>query len=259
MFNKNKKKLSSKVRFQHKEFTGQLKTARRYKRPAVAKPESQFKLILTKLGLGTTWRQILVAAVLAVLFYLIYLPNFLTLQTISITGLNDHDRALAVEAIERSIESSKFFDPQNNLLFLGKGRIAQTLADLGFVQNLALIKKDYFNQALVIEAESKYTKILLKTDEEVVDIYNDGAWRGRAGLSVEQWKDLWADQQIKIFVPGQLPGIINVGQVVIEPHRLDLLSDLQARLSQLPKGLRFDYFDFFLSTSQGVGPAVGRW
>lgn len=243
IFRKKKTKLNPKVRFQHKDFTGQLQTARTYKRKVRTKSDDENNDFWAKIGLAQTWRKILVVLVLISAGYLVYAPNFLSLRTISVTGLSDNDRLKAVAAIQSSLAEAHPLNPQRNLLFTNTTRIEQVLLGLGDVQRIAGIKKDFLNQAILIEAEAKYTKFIIATDDQVYDVFNDGTLRGVAGISRQQWQELQDPKLVKIKVTGHLEktseGSIEMIASVLRPK----LIQLQEQINAIPE-FRFSHFDF---------------
>ncbi len=202
IFKKKQKKLDPKVRFQHKQFTGKLVTARNYKRSASAIPETGFEKILTRIGIGSTWSQIGLGILVAVLLYLIYLPNFLTVKTITISGLSDTQARDLELAIRNEVANTHFFYPEKNLVFLRNKIVYDAAATLPDISTIASIHKSYSKQELVIEAESKYEKFLVKSDDHVYDIFNDGLYKGEAGVSLEAWEGVVNPHMIKIHIPG---------------------------------------------------------
>src|SRR5687768_2052845 len=97
MFGKKPKRLDSRVRFQHQNFTRKLDLARRYKRSAPAVSDDQSYNVLPKLGLTTRLSQALAILIIAGLVYLIFIPNFLSPQAIQVEGVGG-DEAAAVRS-----------------------------------------------------------------------------------------------------------------------------------------------------------------
>lgn len=204
LFQKKNKKLDSKVRFQHKQFTGKLITARNYKRTAAAIPETKFDKFLAKIGLGSKWAQIGVGLIVLALLYLVYLPNFLTVKNIAITGLSESQARDFEIAIRDEIANGNFFYPEKNLIFLRNAVVYDAMAKVPSVSKVSLIYKSLAKQELTIEAESKYEKYLVATPSKVYDVYNDGLLKGESGIKRDQWAAISNPNMVKIELAGDI-------------------------------------------------------
>src|ERR1700722_470887 len=81
MFNKNKKQ-KSKIRFQQHSFKNKLNEARNYKRPVRKLPEKNWEIFLHSIGFGSWWSRILAVLAVALVVYVVYIPNFLDIKNI---------------------------------------------------------------------------------------------------------------------------------------------------------------------------------
>jgi hypothetical protein len=241
LFKKKNKKLDSKVRFQHKQFTGKLVTARNYKRTALAIPETKLEKFLTKIGLGSKLTQIGLGIIILALIYVIYLPNFLTVETITINGLSESQARDFEIAIRDEIAGSSFFYPEKNLLFLRNKVVYNALAKVPSVANVATIYKTISKQELTIEAESKYEKYLVSTPEKVYDVFNDGVFKGEAGVQQDLWLGLVNPAMIKIQIPGEVSA--NKFEQFFHADLTNYLDSLNARLTQVPN-VKVAYYKF---------------
>lgn len=197
-FKKKKSKLDPKVRFQHKQFKSKLDSARSYKRTSRAIPESSFDRVMTAIGLPARWSQILVLVLFAGLFYLAYVPNFLSIESIHIQGLSDAQAQDLEASLRRQIADSHFFNPQHNILFFDKDSVDRALADVPSVHFIASLNKDIRGRSLYIEAESKYDRFLLAAPEQVFDVYNDGSLHQQSGVSRIDWDNHLNQSMIKV-------------------------------------------------------------
>ncbi len=248
IFSKKKnKKLDPKVRFQHKQFTGKLATARSYKRTAAAVPETQVDKVLNRIGLGSKFVQIGAGLAVLVLLYLIYFPNFLTIEKITITGLSKAQTRDLEIAIRAQIADSVFLYPEKNLFFLRNKVVYDALKKNPSIGKISDINKSFSNIELIITAESKYEQFLVATPSKVYDVYNDGLLKGEAGLALDSWEDIQTQNMIKV----QLDGEIEYRTYVqfFEYSLVQYLEKLSTGIKQVPN---FDvsYYKFKQSNSK---------
>lgn len=186
-FKKKKPKLDAKVRFQHKQFTTKLGSARSYRRSTVAVPESNYQKWLNKIGLGSLWSQILVGVVILAGLYLVYFPNFLSIKEISISGLSESQAHDLESNIRDQIAASKFYTAQSNLLFFSPNLVNTAASKLSSVNQISKVKKNYKTKTIEIFAEAKYEKYLIATPDKVFDVYNDGTYKAESGVLRSDW------------------------------------------------------------------------
>ncbi len=203
-FKKKKPKIDPKIRFQNRQFNQKLHQARTYKRTVRAIPEGGFQRFLTAIGLGSAWKQILALLILGGLIYIVYIPNFLSIQKIIITGMSPDDTTATQNAVEEVIKSAHFFDPQRNLLFLSKSRVSQAVMHVAGVDRVNSIKKDFKNKTVTISITSKYERFLVRDSEKVYDVYNDGTTKGIAGVDRTYWESLQNPGMVKIDLKGKV-------------------------------------------------------
>ncbi len=197
-FNKKKPKLDPKVRFQHKQFKTKLDTARTYKRSNKAVSDSGFDKFMNSVGLRSRWSQGLFFVLLGTLFYLAYIPNFLSVQNISISGLSQEQTQLLDAAIRKQIIDSSFFNPQRNLVVLQTETIIAAANTIPTIDYIASIDKHLGSQTLYVNAASKYERFLVATPEKVYDVYNDGSLTREAGLIRTDWSGTLTPSMIKV-------------------------------------------------------------
>lgn len=201
---KKKQKLDPKVRFQNRQFNQKLNQARNFKRTAKPIPETEFNKILERIGLGTIWRKILLGIIVAGLIYIVYIPNFLSWQTIRVEGMSDANRAVTEEAIRNGLGDASFYNPQRNLLFLSKQRITEAATGVKAVDEVLSIKRDFKTKTIIVQIQSKYEQFLVRANNNVIDVFNDGFARGQAGISRDSWMTTSNPSMIKIDIPAKI-------------------------------------------------------
>lgn len=201
-FNKKskQKKLDPKVRFQNRQFNQKLQQARTFKRTTKPIAEGSVDRFLSRMGLGSRLLQAGLVLLAIGIVYLVYIPNFLSLQSISVEGASDSDR-MSIEAVVRdSLGSAPFYNPQRNLFFVSKSRVQEAVLSVAGVGEINQISKNFNNGQLHIVVTSKYEKFLVRTNERVYDVYNDGVLKGEAGVSRAEWDSLENPSMIKINI-----------------------------------------------------------
>lgn len=240
-FNKKKPKLDAKVRFQHKQFTTKLGSARSYRRTTVAVPESNFQKWLAKVGLGSRWSQIGVGLFVLAILYLAYLPNFLTLKEIKITGLSETQTHDLESKVRDQIADSKFYSAQNNLFLFNTQLVQRAAAQLTSIDSIKSVKKNYKTHTLEVVAESKYEKYLTATPDKVFDLYNDGTFKSESGIKRSDWLNIENPSMIKIQL--YKTATAQNGQQFFDSNLLKFLTTLNEQLNSL-SNLKLAYFSF---------------
>jgi hypothetical protein len=211
-FKKKKPKIDPKIRFQNRQFNQKLHEARTFKRTARPVPEGAIERFLRKIGLGSRWLQILIALIVLGVVYLIYAPNFLSVQAITVQGLSDADNAVVQTAIQDNLNHTPFYNPQRNLFFLSKSRVRQQVSSVPAVDAIESIRKDFGKKTLTITLKPKHELFLVRSTEQVFDIYNDGILKGQAGLNRDAWESVQNPSMIKIDLGGKVSNIQNGNQ-----------------------------------------------
>ncbi|HMQ01812.1 MAG TPA: hypothetical protein PKD79_01935 [Candidatus Doudnabacteria bacterium] len=231
IFSNKKQKLDSKVRFQHKQFKQKLDTARGYKRKSRQISESAFDRFMGKVGLRARWSQISFGLLLGALFYLAYVPNFLSVEHIDITGLSDAQAQEFEIAIRSEIKDRSFFDPQHNLLILNHETIIRAAERVPSLDYVSSVSKDISNQTLRIEAVAKYERFLLATVDEVYDVYNDGSLVRYSGVARMDWDNHFNLGMVKIRLLQNVEFLGN--RPVFHPDLLAYMNELLPQLETL--------------------------
>ncbi|QQS22626.1 hypothetical protein IPM19_03265 [bacterium] len=241
-FSKKKKpKLDAKVRFQHKQFTGKLQSARTYKRTANAVPESKLQKRLTKVGLGSKWTQIGVGFIILTVLYIVYFPNALTLQNIKISGLSESQaRDLELE-IRNQIAESNIFTAQRNMLFFRPNLVNAAALKVSSVNTIGRVKKNFKRSTLEVFAESKYEKYLVATHDKVFDVYNDGSVKTESGVKRTEWQGVENPNMLKVQF--DLPVNLSSNQQVFETSLRDFMNKLNDQLVSLDN-LKIAFYGF---------------
>ena len=181
MFGK-KKKLDSKIRFQHMGFKKRLQLARGYKRPIKKIPETAWERFLSVLRLDSALAQIVVVLAILLAAYLIYVPNFFYLKTLEIQGLEGEPKT-AVEKDLQAFFKVHLFWPQKNLLLLSRGKLSSYLqTQTPDVAKVDLVQKDYPN-TLIIKITQRVQRYLLTAEGGDYVVSNDGLIMGELANS----------------------------------------------------------------------------
>ena len=208
-FKKKKPKVDPKVRFQNRQFNQKLYQARTFKRTAKPIPEGSVAKLLNQIGLGSPWRKALAILIIGGAVYLIYIPNFLTWQTLVVEGMSESNREATESKIIESISSAQFYNPQKNLLFVSKNRIEEAALSVGAVDRVERIERNFKNKTITVFVGSKYERYLVRSTDNVFDVYNDGTGKSIAGVSRDQWESLINPSMVKVDVNAKIINLDN--------------------------------------------------
>ncbi len=223
MFNR-RKKLDPRVRFQNLNFTRRLQQAKRYQRSTRPVPETLIGRAMTAIGLDSLWSRLAVAACLLGLIYLTYIPNFLFIKNIDVTGMTDDGATSVRQTVQEFFASSRVPWPQQNTIFFRPARLASYLtAHNSQVWKVAGIDKKLFNR-IVVRVNPKQERYAIGTPTGALVAFNDG--------TVARPLDLGA----ATFSEAALPGLIKfklgpiappaVGAKVFSPALVQALEQL---------------------------------
>lgn len=174
-FNRNKK-FDHRGRFLQRRFARRLQLARKYKRPVRPRPSGSFgPKLLISLGLGGRRSRAAVILGILILAYLVYVPNFLYVKTLNITGGSREAQESVRNSVNQYFNEHKIsFWPQRNLVLLNKAALAVYLqAHNREIQKLDSVQKDFFGN-LSIKFSPRFAKYLLLTSGSAFQISNDG-------------------------------------------------------------------------------------
>ncbi len=172
-------KNGSKIRFKQNNFKDRLKYASKYKRP-VKKPASGFFADILKLLQISKVTGFFILLVIIGLFYLIYLPNFLTVKEVQIFGVKEQNTSQIKAYVNKYFSSHRIF-AQKNLVFLRKNKLQTYLEkNSEVVLKITNIKKVWFGK-LEITIEERQNKFLIGSPEEIFLASQDGLLRKTLG------------------------------------------------------------------------------
>lgn len=229
-FKKKKPKLDPKVRFQNRQFNQKLQQARTFKRNVIPVPDSKISKFLKSIGLGSAWRQIGFALFVLAVLYTLYYPNFLTLQNIEINGIRSSDKSTVEAMVRDNISQAPFYNPQRNLLFLSKSRVESVLNEANMIDSVATIKKDFKTHTLRIVVVPKQEQFLVRSNDAVYVVYNDGSLKFKADRSL--WETNPNDRLIKIDVPANI-SLNEEGKNFLAQNLIDYVKKLSQELKMI--------------------------
>lgn len=228
-FNKKKKqKLDPKIRFQNRQFNQKLQQARTFKRTIKPAPETNIDRVLARVGLGSRLAQIGVGILVLGVLYIVYAQNFLTLQDITIEGLEKSEADSVEAAIRSGIGNAPFYNPQRNLFFLSNFRVSEAALSISSVYKIDSIERNYKTKSLKVVVQAKHERFLVRTADKVFDVYNDGTVKGLAGLDRASWETTVNPSMAKIDIPGNIT--VNDKKEFITPETITYLTQIQEEL-----------------------------
>lgn len=165
--------MGSKIRFSNKSFKDRLRLARTYKRNAKIKSEQlYFFEILTKIGLDSTLKQLLLILFVLVFLSIVYLPNLFYINNIVVKNSNSLEQNI-ISATQNYFDLNKF-PPSKNIIFLNSNKLKTYLEkNLISIQKVNSIKKKYFH-TIIIETEPRVEKFLVSSQTLETVVSNDG-------------------------------------------------------------------------------------
>ncbi len=172
-FKPKKKKLDPKVRFQHQTFTQKVRAAQGYKRQAQRVPETEQEKVLASLGLDSWWSRIAVGFGVALLVYGVYIPSFLSIKTIRISGAEDDLKNGLVQTVQQYFKDAPLYAAQRNAIFLNTDKLRNyILTHNKNVWRVHDIKKDI--GTVDLQVSFKRERFLLVAPSGEFVLYNDG-------------------------------------------------------------------------------------
>ncbi len=173
MFNQNKKKIDSKIRFHRPSFQRQLQSARTYKRNPASNSTKSWTGFLSKFKLNSWLSKIITVGVCFLLIYLIYIPNFLFIKHIKIIGAGQETQNITHGLINSYLQKIWPW-PQKNVLLLSKTGLANFL-----LKNNTKILSIHSVQTelpstLIVDVLPRVDRLLLQKQDSYFTISNDG-------------------------------------------------------------------------------------
>lgn len=229
MFFRKNKKIDSRVRFQNSRFKNRLQQARGYKRNVKILPQTDWGIFLSKIGLGSWLARSLTLLVLLFLVYLVYIPNFLFIKHLNITGLSEAAKPDVITSIN-SFLRKQLPSPQKNLVLLSKAGLEEYLLknnrDILKVNKIS--KK--FPDTLNLDLSPRLDEFILETSTYTYIISNDGLVTGQP------------DTRSSSTLPGtggliKLSSAANLGfgQQALTQEKVNFLSELAHSLPKIAK------------------------
>lgn len=253
-FKKKKPKLDPKVRFQNRQFNQKLQQARTFKRNARPVPEGAFSKFLTRVKLGSAWRQVGLALLVLAILYIVYFPNFLTLQSIQIDGVSDSDRANIEASLRDNLAKVPFYNPQRNIIFLSKARINAVLASFPQIYTIDKVDKNFVKKSLHIVVTPKQDRFLVRSKDKAYIVYNDGSIKTELGNDLSVWDTISDQRLIKLDIPAS---IITKNNQFLSPDLVTYIFSLVNELKGIT-GSKLVYLNIPLTSEkkQPISPPV---
>ena len=178
MFNKNKRKTDSKIRYRTSHFSRKLESARGYKRVVRQRPKNSWEVFFASVGLATWQSKVITAAIFFLLIYIVYIPNFLFIKQVTVNG-SDSSANGVVKTLTDSYLGKKLPWPQRNLLLLSKGKLASYLLDnTQKVLSVDTVSKKFPNR-LTVSVTPRLDSFLIETASSTLfTVSNDGLITG---------------------------------------------------------------------------------
>jgi len=178
MFNKNKKKTDSKIRFQNPRFRKQLQSAREYKRSPRQLPKTPSGVFLAKIGLGSWISRSITGLVFLLVIYVVFIPNFFFVKQ---TTVNDSDASgkPGVQNLVQSFINKDIPWPQKNLLLTSKSKLKNFLLqnDKQVLSVDSITKK--LPSTLIVSVTPRIDEFeVLTASSTVFSVSNDGLVTG---------------------------------------------------------------------------------
>ena len=237
MFNKNKKKIDSRIRFQNSRFTRKLENARGYKRTARILPKNSREIFLSKIGLRSWQSKVATVLVLFLLVYIVYIPNFLFIKNITING-GDTPTRINIKAVTESYLEKKIPWPQKNLILLSDSGLKKYL--LGNDQKILSVDKinRHFPNGLSINITPRVDSVLLQTASSTnFTISNDGLVTSEFVPTAST-----SSPSLPILIKLSSGENLIVGQQAISKQDLEFITKLQTQLPGIVES-SLDYYE----------------
>lgn len=172
MFEK-KPKLDSKIRFQRSEFRKELQSARGYKRQAPKPPQGFWSTLLFKVGLGSLWFKIAFVAVVLALIYLAFIPNFLYIKTVNLSGLQPEQVPAAQTLVANYLKQNSLHF-QRNIVFLSKSGLSNYLEkNSNDIQKVLSVRK-LFPNGLMLNLQPRISQFVVNLSGQDFLVSSDG-------------------------------------------------------------------------------------
>lgn len=174
-----RKRLDSRSRFQHANFTRKLQQARNYKRTSRPRPEDRLQAGLQKIGLASLATQILLAMLLVFVCYVFYVPNPLFVTKVAFEGMSIQHQTAAENAVKKFLKQQPWYVPSYNMLFIDQDDLAGFVAkEVPVISRITQVDKNWKDRSVRIKIVEKYERYLVIRPEDRLVLYNDGSVAG---------------------------------------------------------------------------------
>jgi hypothetical protein len=237
MFDQNKRKIDSRIRFQNPQFKTSLRSQRNYKRIKKTLPQTPWGVFLSKIGLGSWPARITTLAIFFLLVYIVFIPNIFFVKT---TIINNPDRAgtPAIQNLVNSFLNKKLPWPEKNLLVLSRAKLRDFLLknDGQILQVDKITKK--FPSTLIITIIPRVDQFALQTQSgQYYSLSNDGK---ATNLLLPNASNTLPSALILIKLTGS--DTVNIGGTILSPEKINYINGLQSRLANVAKS-QIDYYE----------------
>lgn len=161
------------MRFQNIEFRKSLKTAREYKRNAKTISQTPWAIFLRSVGLKSNLSRLLLVAALILTLYLLYFPNFLTVRSIQVEGVETTVAESVHDTVTDYFRQGRLTARQNLLLTSKTGLTEYLLQNNQKILQVIAIKKK-FPATLVIQLIPRTDSYLGEYGGQKFILSNDG-------------------------------------------------------------------------------------
>lgn len=239
MFGKKRNKIDSKIRFQNPRFKKHLQTARGYKRPTRSIPQTDWGVFLTKIGLNNWKTRVTILVIFGVFFYIIYIPNFLFIKSIEVTGASTEINNSITESTNTYLQK-KFPTPERNILLLSKQKLNNFLLNNNSnLVNINVIQKK-FPSKLLINITPRISSLLLQLGDDRYLVSNDGLvlekiYSSTTTPNTENLLQLKIDETNTLII----------GKQILDQTTINFLHEVYTKL---PNIIKSDIVSFELST-----------
>lgn len=165
---------NKKIKYRNLRFKKELERARQYRRLPRRLPETALEHFWEKIGLGSLKAKLLSLLGVGLLFYLAFIPNFLFIKNIEITGNSLTHKPEHETAVASYLNRSKAW-PQQNLLLLSTSGLKQALLADPWVTKVDSIKKVWPNR-LRVQLTERQEFALVETPDRRMIFSDDGRY-----------------------------------------------------------------------------------
>jgi hypothetical protein len=168
-----KRKLASQIRFQQQAFVRELRQAQQYKRHADPLPEAGLRWWLRRLGLGGWIARGVTVLIIAAFIYILYVPNFLWITNITITGAEGQAGEQITGTIKDYFNKRSYF-PQANFLALNTDRLGMYVKDHNSDIYRVLKVDKQFPRTVAVTVVLRQDFFVIERLSERIIVSNDG-------------------------------------------------------------------------------------